>query len=116
MNALDRRVRKTVEKLVSNKTITSEICYFKGMLDKNYIDVIRSYQDEQHMKLKIIIINEDMRKYMKLSYPQLNMPYNKENERRPIAELQHHNDIESEEEIEYKDNQQLTDYNNLPAG
>jgi len=114
MNALDRRIKATREKLISKKTITSEICYFKGMLDNNYNDIIRTHQDEQQMKLKIIIINEDMRKYVKNSYPQLSMPYNKENERKPISELQEKDDIASEEEIGNDDEQ--TEYiKNIPG-
>lgn len=84
MNALDRRIQSTMNKLIAKRSITSEICYFKGLLDDQYCNLVRTDRDEQQMKIKIIILNEDMRKYMKNSYTSLSLPYNKEIERQSI--------------------------------
>jgi len=99
MNALDKRVEATLDKIVMKKPLTSEICYFQGILDDQYINVIRTLQDEVRMKLKIIVINEDMRKYMKTSYPKLHKPYNKENEKLSLEEIESPRDLDSEEEL-----------------
>ena len=53
MNALDRRINSTMDKLISKYPITSEICYFKGLLDDQFSDFIRTNHDEQQMKINV---------------------------------------------------------------
>ncbi|CAI2385005.1 unnamed protein product [Moneuplotes crassus] len=85
-NALERRVDMTRDKIINKQPITSEICYFQGTMDDKYINIIRTLHDEMRMKLKIIMINEDMRKYMKDNYLNIHT-YNKENEKKLLEEI-----------------------------
>ena len=76
--------------------LKSELWYFKGILDNKYLSVnkitsiksqvvkapkIWTTSIELQARLKILVLFEDMRKYMRQSYPALYQPYDKQKER-----------------------------------
>jgi hypothetical protein len=67
MNTLNSKITATHLKLKS--VISSEICYFQKLVHHEFSDIVRTHQEENEIRLKIYLINEDMKEYMKKSYP-----------------------------------------------
>lgn len=65
----------------SDAPLHSELCYFKGILNNENSNIVMSSQNELEIRLKLLVLYEDMRKYMIQSYPALSKPYDKARER-----------------------------------
>jgi hypothetical protein len=92
--------------------LLSELCYFKGLLNDQYSSIARTHQDELLIRLKILILFEDMKKYMINSYPALSLPYNKEKEREVNQEDLHRSIHHQEFEVNPEENEKEVNTDN----